>query len=79
MTSQVGGGALPAQDLPSWGLALKPLNMKAHQLERRLRSAPVPVLGRMEQDVLRLDMRTISTDEGPLLLDSLLQALDQPS
>ena len=75
MASQVGGGALPAQDLASWGLACKPLNMEAHQLERRLRQAKIPVLARMEHDVLYLDIRTIALEEESLLVNSLQEAL----
>ena len=79
MSSQVGGGALPAQDLPSWGLSCKPIDMEAHQLERRLRATSIPVLARMERDTLFFDMRTITTEECALILRSLQEALGQPS
>lgn len=81
MSSQVGGGALPAQDLASWGLACKPLrtlHLETHQLERRLRQTTIPVLARMEHEALYLDMRTIAQEEEALLVNSLREALTQP-
>ena len=74
-TSIAGVQNLPAQDLASWGLACKPHNMEAHQLERRLRQAKIPVLARMEHDVLYLDIRTIALEEESLLVNSLQEAL----
>lgn len=78
MQAQAGGGSLPAQHLPSWGLALRPKSMSAQELELRLRRTPVPVIGRMEHDALYLDMRTIAQEEEPLLAHSLQHALALP-
>ena len=75
LTSQVGGGSLPAQDLASWGICVIPHQMKSHQLERRLRKTAVAVIGRLEQGHFLLDMRTISTVDYWPLLRSLRQAL----
>ncbi len=75
MASQVGGGALPAQELPSWGLACRARHMENHQFERRLRQATIPVIGRMERDSFCLDMRTITEDEHSLLAASMREAL----
>ncbi|ADW18474.1 L-seryl-tRNA(Sec) selenium transferase [Desulfobulbus propionicus DSM 2032] len=73
--SQVGGGAMPGQHLASWAVAVRPLKIKASRLERQLRHAPVPVIGRMEDDRLLLDMRTVSENEQDLLIHSLYSAL----
>jgi L-seryl-tRNA(Ser) seleniumtransferase len=53
-TSAVGGGAMPLASLPSWALAL-PASADA-----ALRAAPVPVIGRVVDDRLLLDVRTIA-------------------
>lgn len=74
--SQVGGGAMPGQNLASWAVAVQPNNIKISQLERRLRHASVPVIGRIEKDRLLLDMRTIADDELDIALDGLRSALD---
>ena len=73
--SQVGGGALPEQNLASWAVALQPQAMKISRLEKNLRSATVPVMGRVEQDRLLLDMRTIAAQEEEALFASIGQAL----
>ena len=49
--------------------------MKIQLLEKRLRQAPTPVIGRVEEDRLLLDMRTVVEDEIDLLAESLAAAL----
>jgi L-seryl-tRNA(Ser) seleniumtransferase len=73
--SQVGGGAMPGQNLASWAVAVQPNHMKISRLEQRLRHAPVPVIGRIEKDRLLLDMRTVADDELDIVLDGLRYAL----
>ncbi|MDF1614449.1 L-seryl-tRNA(Sec) selenium transferase [Desulfurivibrio dismutans] len=63
VNSLVGGGALPEMPLPSCALALKPRQISLHQLEKALRAAPVPVIGRTEDDRLLLDLRTVADNE----------------
>lgn len=73
--SQVGGGALPEQNLPSWAVQLRPKFLKMSQLEKRLRAATTPVVGRVEHDSLLLDLRTVKEAEEELLFTSLQEAL----
>ncbi len=75
VNSRVGGGAMPEQDIASWAVAVRPGNMKMSRLEQLLRHAPVPVVGRVEDDRLLLDMRTIADDEIGVLAESLHSAL----
>jgi len=62
-TCQVGGGALPADPLPSSALALGGPDHPAHRLEQALRLAPLPVIGRLQEGRLLLDMRTVADGE----------------
>jgi L-seryl-tRNA(Ser) seleniumtransferase len=73
--SRVGGGAMPEQNLDSWAVIVQPKNIKVSQLERRLRQAPLPVIGRIEEDHFLLDARTVADDEIDLLVESLQWAL----
>ena len=66
---------MPEQGIASWAVAIKPEVLKIHLLEERLRQAPVPVVGRVEDDRLLLDMRTVAEDELDLLAESLAIAL----
>ena len=61
--SMVGGGALPEYSLASRAVSLRPLVMKLSEFERRLRQLDTPVIGRVVDDTLLLDMRTVADNE----------------
>nr|WP_176133953.1 L-seryl-tRNA(Sec) selenium transferase [Paraburkholderia hospita] len=70
MMSQIGSGALPVDQLPSFGLAMRNAAGKRGgralmKLEGALRALPRPVLGRIADDALRLDLRCLeAADEA---------------
>ncbi|MFA8390355.1 L-seryl-tRNA(Sec) selenium transferase [Burkholderia ubonensis] len=70
MFSQIGSGALPVDQLPSAGLVVRTPDGKRGgralaQLEKRLRGWPRPVLGRIADGALRLDLRCLeAADEA---------------
>ncbi|SHJ58628.1 L-seryl-tRNA(Sec) selenium transferase [Desulfatibacillum alkenivorans DSM 16219] len=64
--SKVGGGALPLQNLPSFGVAIYIEGRTANSVEKAMRELELPMVGRIEDDVFTLDMRTIADDEIPL-------------
>jgi len=74
-TSQVGGGALPLQILSTRVIALRPLMISAADLEKRLRHIDPPVIARVKEDEVLLDLRTVSETEEKLLLEGVRQAL----
>ena len=69
--SRIGGGSLPTAKLETFGLALSHPNLSAEKLAKRLRTSNPPVIGRVKEDLVILDVRTISEDEVPLLIDVL--------
>jgi len=58
LRSTVGGGSLPGETLPSWGVAL-PAGRSADALLRRLRATTPVVVGRIERARVVLDLRTV--------------------
>lgn len=70
--SRVGGGAMPEQGLPTAAVALQPTTMTVNELEKALRSGRVPIIGRIEEERLVMDMRTVSDDEISMVTDILL-------
>lgn len=69
--SRVGGGALPELALPSCAVALNPRGFSLARLEKALRAAAPPVIGRIENERFLLDLRTVADHE----LSSLAAAL----
>jgi L-seryl-tRNA(Ser) seleniumtransferase len=72
MSSQVGSGAQPTGQLASHGLVIRRVGQRAPslaRLEQRLRSLPRPVLGRLAEDALWLDLRGLEeADESDFAL-----------
>lgn len=75
--SLAGGGSTPTQSLPSKVIRIASARYSAAKLEQRLRRAPagVSVIARVEEDRLILDLRTVFTDQEPLLVKTLAAAL----
>jgi len=74
-TSEVGGGALPLQVLPTRLLALDPGAQGAGAMEARLRAGMAPVLARVQENRILLDLRTVAPAEEAVLLTALQAAL----
>jgi len=77
-TSLVGGGSTPAQSLPTRVLRIRSQRYSAAQLEARLRAgrAGTPVIARIEEDRVTMDLRTVFPGQEGALVDSLLAALE---
>ena len=75
--SAIGGGSLPGETLPTRVLSLdcSSINGGAEGLTQRLRAADPPVIGRIEDDRVLLDPRTVLPDEEHKFLDALLGSL----
>lgn len=62
-TSKAGGGSLPEEEIPSFGVSFLPYEISVGELEKRMRNLPVPVIGRIKEGRFLLDMRTFA-EEG---------------
>jgi L-seryl-tRNA(Ser) seleniumtransferase len=70
-TSEVGGGALPTQQLPTWCVAV---HLSPERLDEVLRGQEIPVIGRIKNNLYLLDMRTVMPSEISTLSEILLKA-----
>ena len=78
MKSQIGSGALPVDQLPSFGLAIRSapasrLSNPLGVLEQRLRALPCPVIGRIGQDTLWLDLRCLEAAHETVFIAQLAE------
>lgn len=62
-SSKTGGGALPLLDLPSQCIAVRIEGMSANELEAAMRGYCPPIIGRIENELFLMDLRTIKTDD----------------
>jgi len=67
--SQIGSGALPLETLPSAGLAIRPKGKRGagralSGLASTLRDLPIPVIGRVEDQALILDLRCLEDESA---------------
>jgi L-seryl-tRNA(Ser) seleniumtransferase len=65
--SQVGSGALPQETIASAGLAIRPLRQSGRALAAlvtTLRDLPIPVIGRIADGALILDLRCLDDEAG---------------
>lgn len=65
-----GGGALPGSGLPSKLVTVEVLGFKAVALAARLRACEPPVVGRLTDGVLALDVRTVTDEEFADVVDA---------
>ncbi|MFN3649935.1 MAG: L-seryl-tRNA(Sec) selenium transferase [Armatimonadota bacterium] len=73
--SQVGGGALPGEELPTTLVCLFSESVSAGELSRRLRVGEPSVWARVQRDRLVLDPRTIRDEELDELAAAVASAL----
>ncbi|HCG71020.1 MAG TPA: hypothetical protein DE147_11185, partial [Gammaproteobacteria bacterium] len=69
--AQIGSGALPDQTIPSVAVGLTHEHLSAQKLATALRGAATPIVGRIKDNQVLLDMR------GAAPMAELLQTLQQ--
>jgi len=73
--SQVGSGSLPVDRLPSWRLSIASTRADKHEgdgledMARAFRYLPVPIIGRIQNGALKLDLRCL--EDEPLFIEQL--------
>jgi L-seryl-tRNA(Ser) seleniumtransferase len=69
--SVIGGGAAPSSVLPTRLLALTCEGLSADELSARLRASDPPIIARVEQGRVLLDLRTVFGDQDPMIAAAL--------
>jgi L-seryl-tRNA(Ser) seleniumtransferase len=71
IVSRPGGGTLPLLELPSKGLGITVDGLSANAIEKSLRLNSPPIIGRIEDDMYVMDMRTLQDDELEIIRSAL--------
>ena len=69
--SQIGGGSLPLERIPSQAVAIHPEKISVPELEEKMRHLPVPIIPRTVNDTILLDVRTIEHRYFKLIAEQL--------
>ncbi len=77
LQSRPGGGSFPELMLPTRCVTIKPLSISAAGLERQMRDASPPIMGRIEDDRFILDPRTLQPGQESLIANTLSRILNE--
>ncbi|HBG38289.1 MAG TPA: L-seryl-tRNA(Sec) selenium transferase, partial [Clostridiaceae bacterium] len=69
--SQVGGGAMPTTNIKTYSVAVKPLNKLIDNVEYGLRRSKVPIVARINNDMLIFDVRTLFDRDYKTIADTM--------
>jgi L-seryl-tRNA(Ser) seleniumtransferase len=77
----LGGGSMPTQHIPTWCVALRPSNESVDSLAARLRNGLPAICGRVQNDALLLDLRTVFPRQDGQLVQGVyaLSKTQEPS
>lgn len=73
--SAVGGGAMPTADMPTAVVTVRPKFLSAGSLQASLRRGEPAVIGRVQDNGLHLDVRTVSDIDLEILADAVIAIL----
>lgn len=74
-SSRVGGGALPLQELPTRCVGVRIKGFSANRIERIMREAAPPIIGRIENDLFVMDMRTVQDEEIAMIASTFKKCI----
>ncbi len=69
--SEVGGGSLPLEKLPSYAVSIDSEVISTEYIEMRLRKNRVPIIVRIIKDKVILDIRTIDDGEVDIIVEAI--------
>jgi L-seryl-tRNA(Ser) seleniumtransferase len=69
--SAVGGGAAPTVQLPTRLIAIRQTDLGPGRVERSLRMNEIPIITRIENDRVLLDLRTVDPEDEVIVIDAL--------
>lgn len=74
--SEVGGGAMPLQKIPTFCLTISLGDIPINKFEQALRQLEIPLVARIRDERLWVDFRTIQQDEVDLVQEGICKAFE---
>lgn len=74
VVSQVGGGTLPLEELPSYALTIRG-DFQPNAIQAQMRALYVPIICKIDDDALHVDFRTVFEDDYDWLMDGLKRTI----
>ncbi|MCQ4923741.1 L-seryl-tRNA(Sec) selenium transferase [Tissierella carlieri] len=75
--SEVGGGSLPLEKLPTKCIVLTLNDLSTQEFENNLRKFHIPIITRLYKDRVYLDLRTIKEEEFDVIVEGISFALNK--
>lgn len=75
--SQVGGGSMPLERIPTKAVKLSSQTVNIGRLEKRLRQLDTPIVTRLYKDSLYMDMRTVRDEEVDIIAAGIGRAIEK--
>ena len=73
--SEVGGGSLPLEKMPTRCIRFELSGLSVSEFERHLREYKTPIITRVYKDKVFIDIRTVREDEFNIIVDGIVYAL----
>ncbi len=73
--SEVGGGSLPLEKLPTKCIVLRIKNKSTQEFENKLRAYKIPIITRLYKDKIYLDLRTINEEDYDIIVSAIENGL----
>lgn len=73
--SEVGGGSLPLEKLPTKSISITFNEFKIGEVERELRMLEIPIIVRLFNDKMHIDVRTIKEEEIPIIVQGMKEVI----
>ncbi|MGB3340090.1 MAG: L-seryl-tRNA(Sec) selenium transferase [bacterium] len=73
--SEIGGGSLSTEQLPTFVVVVKSKNTPVQELARALRMCDIPIFGRVSDDAILLDFRTVLKGEEKFIVQAFVSLL----
>ncbi|RLC28245.1 MAG: L-seryl-tRNA(Sec) selenium transferase [Deltaproteobacteria bacterium] len=74
--SKAGGGSLPLSELPTKCIGIRISKKNAGDIEKIMRGNDPPIIGRIEDDIFLMDMRTVAAEELTEIANALQNSLE---